>query len=129
MALGAVVVAGYGMRMRIVMTLSAAMLAATLAGCESLPQNELYYETYEVKHLTVILLDDKALQRRWQYVSGRPASKTIKFTVAGSQMSIADTVKGFFDYRTNTIYCTKSNFDICGHELFHAIMGRFHEER
>ena len=117
------------MRMRIGMSLSAAMLAGMLAGCESLQQDALYYETYEVKHLTVILLDDKALQRRWQYVSGRPASKTIKFTVAGSQMSMADTVKGFFDYKTNTIYCTKTNFDICGHELFHAIMGRFHEER
>jgi hypothetical protein len=129
MARGAVMIAGYGMRIRIVMTLGAAMLAGTLAGCESLLQDELYYETYEVKHLTVILLDDKALQRRWQYVSGRPASKTIKFTVAGSQMSMADTVKGFFDYKTNTIYCTKLNFDICGHELFHAIMGRFHEDR
>jgi len=52
------------MRMRIVMPLSAAMLAGMLAGCESLQQDELYYETYEVKHLTVILLDDKALQRR-----------------------------------------------------------------
>jgi hypothetical protein len=129
MARGAVMIAGYGMRIRIVMTLGAAMLAGTLAGCESLLQDELYYETYEVKHLTVILLDDKALQRRWQYVSGRPASKTIKFTVAGSQMSMADTVKGFFDYKTNTIYCTKLNFDISGHELFHAIMGRFHEDR
>ncbi|MBI5777487.1 MAG: hypothetical protein HY444_08860 [Nitrospirae bacterium] len=42
---------------------------------------------------------------------------------------MAGTVKGFFDYKTNTIYCTKDNFDVCGHELFHAIMGRFHEER
>ena len=129
MARVVVIVTRYGMRMRIVMTLSAVMLAGMLAGCESLQQDALYYETYEVKHLTVILLDDKALQRRWQYVSGRPASKTIKFTVAGSQMSMADTVKGFFDYKTSTIYCSKANFDICGHELFHAIMGRFHEER
>jgi hypothetical protein len=117
------------MRLRIVMTLSAAMLAGMLAGCAEFKDDALYYETYEIKHLTVIILDDKALQRRWQYVSGRPASKTIKFTVAGSQMSMADTVKGFFDYKTNTIYCSKANFDVCGHELFHAIMGRFHEER
>lgn len=77
----------------------------------------------------MILLDAKALQRSRQYVSGQPTSRTIKFTVAGSRMSMADTVKGFFDYKTNTIYCTKDNFDVCGHELFHAIMDRFHEER
>ncbi len=113
--------------------MAAAGLAAALgglgAGCAELHDDALYYETYEVKNLTVILLDDKALQRRWRAVSGRPASKAIKFTVAGSQMNMSDTVKGFYDYRTNTIYCTKDNFDVCGHELFHAIMGRFHEER
>lgn len=116
------------MRMRIVMTLSAAILAGTLAGCAE-STSDLYYETHAIKNLTVILLDDKALQRSWQHVSGQPASRTIKFTVAGSQMSMADTVKGFFDYNTNTIYCTKDNFDVCGHELFHAIMGRSHAER
>jgi hypothetical protein len=104
------------------------MLAAMLAGCAE-SKSDLYYETYLIRNLTVILLDDRALQRRWQHVSGQPASRTIKFTVAGNQMSMADTVKGFFDYKTSTIYCTKDNFDVCGHELFHAIMGRFHEER
>lgn len=113
---------------RIVRTVSAAILAASLAGCAE-SQNDLYHETHIIKNLTVILLDDKALQRSWQYVSGQPASRTIKFTVAGSQMSTADTVKGFFDYKTNTIYCTKDNFDTCGPELFHAIKGRFHGER
>ena len=115
------------MRMQMILLLSAVTLAGVLAGCTE-PRSDLYYETHEIKNLTVILLDDKALQRRWQYVSGQPASRTIKFTVAGSQVSMADTVKGFFDYKTNTIYCTKDNFDVCGHELFHAIMGRFHQE-
>lgn len=110
-------------------TLSALLIsAAMLAGCAE-SKHDLYYETHLIKNLTVILLDDRALQRRWQYVSGQPASRTIKFTVAGSQMSMAETVKGFFDYKTNTIYCTKDNFDVCGHELFHAILGRFHDER
>lgn len=117
--------------MRIRTILGTVLLAGVLAGCAELNghNDALYYETHEIKNLTVILLDEKALQRRWQAVSGRPASKVLKFTVAGSQMSMADTVKGFFDYRTNTIYCTKDNFDVCGHELFHAILGRFHEER
>ena len=115
------------MRMRMILLLSVVILAGALAGCTG-PPSDLYYETHEIKNLTVILLDDKALQRRWQYVSGQPASRTIKYTVAGSQVSMADTVKGFFDYKTNTIYCTKDNFDVCGHELFHAIMGRFHQE-
>ena len=114
--------------MRMILMLSAVMLAGLFNGCAE-SKNDLYYETHLIKNLTVILLDDKALQRRWQYVSGQPASKTIKFTVAGNQMSMADTVKGFFDYKTHTIYCTKDNFDVCGHELFHAIMGRFHEEQ
>jgi hypothetical protein len=105
----------------------AVMLAVALNGCAE-SKSDLYYETHVIRNLTVILLDDRALQRRWQYVSGQPASRTIKFTVAGSQVSMANTVKGFFDYKTNTIYCTKDNFDVCGHELFHAIMGRFHEE-
>lgn len=112
------------MCVRAVLILTAVLLAAC---AES--KHDRYYETHEIRNLTVILLDDKALQRRWQYVSGQPASRTIKFTVAGSQMSMANTVKGFFDYKTNTIYCTKDNFDVCGHELFHAIMGRFHQER
>lgn len=112
------------MRLRALVLMSAVLVA----GCAE-SKDDRYYETHEIKNLTVILLDDKALQRRWQYVSGQPASRTIKFSVAGNQMSMADTVKGFFDYKTNTIYCTKDNFEVCGHELFHAIMGRFHEER
>ncbi len=102
--------------------------AGLVAGCAE-SKDDRYYETHEIKNLTVILLDDKALQRRWKYVSGQPASRTIKFSVAGSQVSMADTVKGFFDYKTNTIYCTKEDIEVCGHELFHAIKGRFHEER
>ena len=116
------------MRRRIATILGVVLFVGALAGCAE-SKGDLYYETHLIRNLTVILLDDRALQRRWQYVSGQPASRTIKFTVAGSQMSMADTVKGFFDYKTNTIYCTKDNFDVCGHELFHAIMGRFHEER
>ena len=58
------------MRIRMAMALSATICADTLAGCVEMPQDALYYETYEVKNLTVILLDDKAVQRRWQAVSG-----------------------------------------------------------
>jgi hypothetical protein len=116
------------MWMRIAGVLGAAALAGMLAGCAEFQDDALYYETYEVKHLTVIILDEKALQRRWQYVSGKPASRAIKFSVGADQMSMAHTVRGFFDFKTNTIYCTKMNFDVCGHELFHAIMGRFHQD-
>lgn len=114
-----------GRRLRTLLSVGAALL---LAGCAN-AKDDLYYETHEIRNLTVILLDDKALQRRWQYITGQSASRTLKFTVAGEQMTMADTVKGFFDYETNTIYCTKDNFEVCGHELFHAILGRFHEER
>ncbi len=116
------------MRMQIARMFSAAMLAGTLAGCAEFQDDALYYETYEIKHLTVIILDDKALQRRWQYVSGKPASQATKFMVGADQMNMSQTVQGFFDFKTNTIYCTKMNFEVCGHELFHAIKGRFHQD-
>ena len=117
------------MRTQIARVCSAAMLAGVLSGCAEFQDDALYYETYEVKHLTVIILDERALQRRWQYISGKPANKAIKFSVGADQMNMSHTVRGFFDFKTNTIYCTRMNFDVCGHELFHAIMGRFHEDR
>ena len=54
------------MEMRVAGMLGAALLACSSVGCAEFQDDALYYETYEVKNLTVIILDDKALQRRWQ---------------------------------------------------------------
>jgi len=35
--------------------------------------------------------------------------------------------EGFFDYRTRTLYCEKWDAVLCGHELFHATDGDWHE--
>jgi len=52
------------------MRLGAIVLASVVlvAGCAE-SKDDRYYETHEIKNLTVILLDDQALQRRWRYVS------------------------------------------------------------
>ncbi|MDF0673696.1 MAG: hypothetical protein P0120_05045 [Nitrospira sp.] len=34
------------------------------------------------------------------------------------------TVRGFYDYATNTLYCVKWHFEICGH----AALGQFHPQ-
>jgi len=93
-----------------------------LGGC--MPAPIPYYEHYAVKDLTVILLDQTSLHHRYEEMAGRAA-----VTLMGSDSSATiGSVRGFFDPRTNTIYCSKMDFAICGHELHHAIIGRFHPE-
>ena len=96
--------------------------ALCLAGC--MPAHKTYYERYAIKDLTVILLDQASLHQRYEEMAGRAA-----VTLMGSDSSATiGSVRGFFDPRTNTIYCSKMDFAICGHELHHAIIGRFHPE-
>lgn len=44
-------------------------------------------------------------------------------------MSMRERVQGSFDYKMDMRSCTNDTFDVCGLELFHAILRRFHEER
>ncbi|MFM8551165.1 MAG: hypothetical protein ACKOCD_02465 [Nitrospiraceae bacterium] len=100
-------------------------LALSLASCAWF-ETQPYHETYQVTSLTVILMDDASLQAKWKELSGRPS---VKFIPQGPQGTVSvKTIKGFYDYDTHTIYCPKLNFEICGHELFHAILGPFHPE-
>ena len=93
-----------------------------LIGC--VPAQHPYYEHYTIKELTVVLLDQASLHHRYEELAGRAA-----VTLMGSDSSATiGSVRGFFDPRTNTIYCSKMDFAICGHELHHAIIGRFHPE-
>jgi len=97
-------------------------------GC-ALLETERYHEEYVVTNLTVILMDEKSLQRKWKEIARKPPSKRVSISVGPDQtMNVDSTVRGFFDFSTNTIYCPKLNFEVCGHELFHALIGRFHPE-
>ena len=84
-----------------------------------------YYEKYDVQHLTVVFLDEQSLQDQYLVLSGRPP---VEISGYGSSVNLK-TVRGFFDGKTNTLYCPKMNFEVCGHELHHAVIGRFHADR
>ena len=108
--------------------LAGLVLTAGPAGC-TLPESERYHEQYVVTHLNVVLMDEKSLQNKWKEVAKKPPSKRVSISVGPDQTVTVDkTVRGFFDFSTNTIYCPKLNFEVCGHELFHALIGRFHPE-
>lgn len=99
-----------------------------LAGCTLLP-GQRYHEKYEVKNLTVVLMDEETLRTEWRKVSGKPSMQFVDLTIGQDNLHELRVVRGFFDYKTNTIYCPRMNFEVCGHELFHAITGRFHSEK
>lgn len=105
--------------------ISAAALVAAMGGCASPPAP--YYERYEIPRLTVVLLDEASLQQKWIEVSGKPAVRLAPPS-GYAQSTAMHTVKGFFDFATNTIYCPRMDFAVCGHELHHAVLGRFHPD-
>ena len=101
-------------------TLLAGIMMSVLIGCAS--TSTIPAETYNLKNLTIVFLDAPKLQEKYAAASGKPA---VTYTQATS-LTTTKTVKGFFDFATNTIYCQKMDFDVCGHELHHAVLGRFH---
>ncbi|HZS11189.1 MAG TPA: hypothetical protein VFA38_02995 [Nitrospirales bacterium] len=92
------------------------------AGCMSSANR--YYERHQLKELTVVFLDQDSLRGKYMLMSGRPAT-SIHTSASGTGVQ---TVKGFFDFETNTLYCSKMDFEVCGHELHHAIIGHFHPD-
>lgn len=101
-----------------------ALAFALLAGCST--ANTRYVEEYEIKQLKVVFLDERSLQERWTQVAGRDP---VRFTTPMSSTSpVVKTVRGFYDYTSNTLYCEKWNFEVCGHELHHAALGQFHPQ-
>ncbi len=97
-------------------------LVLTMSGCAMAPNP--YYESYELKHLTVVFLDEKTLHERWRKLTSQQPVSFRAFSGSGHNPTIR-TVRGFFDFRTNTIYCNKMDFAVCGHELHHAVLGQF----
>lgn len=96
---------------------------ALLTGCTP---TQRYVEEHDLKQLRVIFLDEQSLHERWVQIAGLDPVRFIP------PMSSADpmvkTVRGFYDYSSNTLYCEKWNFEVCGHELHHAALGQFHSQ-
>lgn len=85
-----------------------------------------YVESYELKSLTVVFLDEDSLKKEWQQTAGRDA---VRFASGmNTSVPVVKTVRGFYNYVTNTLYCPKWNFEVCGHELHHAALGQFHAQ-
>lgn len=84
-------------------------------------------ERHEIA-LTVVFLDETQLQQKWTELSGKPAVMLSPRLVLESHRQ-PERVVGFYDYANRTIYCPKMNFEVCGHELHHAVLGPFHYER
>jgi hypothetical protein len=103
------------------------VLAATLfvmlyaGGCAA---PERYYERHHVSDLTIVFLDQDSLRGKYALLTGKPAM-TIHAAAAGTSVA---TVKGFYDFETKTLYCSKMDFEVCGHELHHAVIGHFHAD-
>ncbi len=84
-----------------------------------------YREDYQLRNLHVVFVDEHTLHREWEARTGDPG---VEFMAFSSQaLHSVKTVHGFFDFSTNTLYCPKWNFEVCGHELHHAVLGHFHE--
>lgn len=94
-----------------------------LTGCAT---SQRYVEKYEIKQLNVVFLDERSLHERWAKIAGQAP---IQFaTSMNSSTPLIKTVRGFYDYSTNTLYCEKWNYEVCGHELHHAALGQFHPQ-
>jgi acetoacetate decarboxylase len=109
-----------------VRSLAGAVLFGAIAGCGVSSRS--LGEQYELSDLHVVFLDESQIQAKWKEVTGKPAVMMTPRLVLESQRR-EEVVVGFYDFQTRTIYCPKMNFEVCGHELHHAVLGRFHLER
>lgn len=83
-----------------------------------------YVETHEIPNLKVVFLDEESLHEKWKARTGQPGAEFQPLLTGG--MASLKVIKGFYDFTTDTLYCPKWNFEVCGHELHHAALGHFH---
>jgi hypothetical protein len=83
-----------------------------------------YIETHEISHLKVVFVDELSLQELWESKTGQPGIQFQPWLRGG--LGSVKTVRGFYDFTTETLYCPKWNYEVCGHELHHAALGHFH---
>ena len=100
------------------------LCGVSLAGCT---QQGRYMETHEIANLKVIFLDDQSIQDMWKSKTGQPGTQFQPW-LRGNLASVK-TVRGFYDFSTETLYCPKWNYEVCGHELHHAALGHFHTKK
>lgn len=98
-------------------------LLLALSGCiiGQLPHGE----EYELSFLRVVFLDTPSIQAKYEEITGKSAVMMTPRLALDTQRR-EEVVVGFYDFRTRTIYCPKMDFEICGHELHHAVLGQFH---
>ena len=92
-----------------------------LVGCT---QQGRYMETHEISNLKVVFLDAQSLAEKWESKTGQPGTQFQPWLQGG--LASVKTVRGFYDFLTDTLYCPKWNYEVCGHELHHAALGHFH---
>jgi hypothetical protein len=113
-------------RDRVARSIAGGVLLLTLTGCVA-SQSSLG-EEHDLSDLRVVFLDEKQIREKWEEVTGKSAVMMTPRLVMESRRR-EEVVVGFYDFRTRTIYCPKMNFEVCGHELHHAVLGRFHLDR
>ena len=94
-----------------------------LGGCGT---PEKYREDHQLTNLHVVFVDNDTLHDEW---TARTGQSGVEFMASrgSSNFPQVKTLKGFFDFTTNTLFCPKWNFEVCGHELHHAALGHFHQ--
>jgi hypothetical protein len=98
------------------------LISSAFWGCTGLQDR--YVEKHVIKSLTIVFLDEDSLREQWKQVAGRDA---VRFkSQMNSTVPLVSMVRGFYDFTSNTLYCPKWNFEVCGHELHHAALGQFH---
>lgn len=96
------------------LVLSGCVIGQTLSG-----------EEHELPSLRVVFLDASQIQDKYEEITGKSAvMMTPRLTLETQRRE--EVVVGFYDFRTRTIYCPKMDFEVCGHELHHAVLGEFH---
>lgn len=107
-----------------ILAMSVALLA--LSGC--MTDHALPGEEYKLSSLRVVFLDAPHMQAKYEEITGKSAVMMTPRLVLDTHRR-EEVVVGFYDFRTRTIYCPKMDFEVCGHELHHAVLGRFHLEQ
>lgn len=82
-------------------------------------------EEYELSSLKVVFLDEPQIRAKYEEITRKSAVMMTPRLVLETQRR-EEAVVGFYDFRTQTIYCPKMDFEVCGHELHHAVLGHFH---
>lgn len=99
------------------------LILLLLDGCGA---PEKYREDHRLTNLHVVFLDNATLHEEW---TARTGQSGVEFMASRGQSNFPQvkTLKGFFDFTSNTLFCPKWNFEVCGHELHHAALGQYHE--